>query len=272
LEVVFTADTLSDLAASRIARYEWTFQEDGEVIEGNPTQREFDTTNLYHYEVKITFTPKNCVKTWNDSVMIFAFQSPSAEFSADPKSNASGIIAEVETGGTIKFKDESTPGDGTLVTWNWDYDDGETGSEQNPSHTYSTISGYRTVTLEIIDEYGCKSSIQHQILITEKLRFPNVFTPMGSDGQKRVFMPLEAGGFFKKFKLEIYNKWGMLIWSQNCTDPNCPEYENQEFWWDGKNKQGKAVADGVYYWVVYAEPLSESKPIIKNGSITIFNK
>jgi len=43
-------------------------------------------------------------------------------------------------------------------------------------------------------------------------------------------------------------------------------------WWDGTNKQGKPVSDGVYYWVVYAEPLSETAPFIKNGSVTVINK
>ena len=272
LEVILQADTLSDLAKSRIASYEWLFLEDSVALTGNPAQREFTESGLYHYYLKVTFTPKNCDSTWNDSVVIFAFKSPVAEFSADPKSSMSGVISTVETGGTVKFTDKSTQGDGNIDTWNWNFGDGEEGDEQNPSHAYTTTSGYLTVSLEVIDEYGCKNAIQHQILITEKLRFPNIFTPVGSNGGKYVFKPLEAGGFFKQFKLEIYNKWGMLVWSQNCTDPNCPEYENDEFWWDGRNKQGSLVPDGVYYWVVYAEPLSETKPIIKNGSITILNK
>ncbi len=60
-----------------------------------------------------------------------------------------------------------------------------------------------------------------------------------------------------------------MVWKRKCEAPNCPDYQNENFWWDGKNKQGKDVPDGVYYWVVYAKPESEKGDIILNGSITL---
>jgi flagellar hook assembly protein FlgD len=68
--------------------------------------------------------------------------------------------------------------------------------------------------------------------------------------------------------MEVYDRWGMLVWKQQCQGEGCPDY-GEDFWWDGTNKQGNPVAKGVYYWVVYATPLSESKPIVRNGSITV---
>ena len=44
-----------------------------------------------------------------------------------------------------QFKDESTGGP---TTWHWDFGDGGTSAEQNPSHTYSVAGNY-TVTLTI---------------------------------------------------------------------------------------------------------------------------
>ena len=275
--VEFRADTLSDLAASRIVKTEWRF-DDSVTIEGNPSERLFSESNMYHYEVEITFTPKNCVKTWEDSVDILAVKLPVAEFSADPSvSDPRGVISIVETGGTIDFKDKSTPGDGKLVDWEWTFglEHTETSTDQNPSHVFDKESGILPVVLKITDEYGCYDTKEHLVEITAKLRFPNVFTPVGSDGQKYVFKPLAAEGYFQDFKIDIYNKWGMLVWSQKCTDKDkyCPNYEDDGFWWDGCNRQGRPVPDGVYYWVVYAKNLNDKiDPIIKNGSITVINK
>ncbi|MDR0605245.1 MAG: gliding motility-associated C-terminal domain-containing protein, partial [Bacteroidales bacterium] len=79
-------------------------------------------------------------------------------------------------------------------------------------------------------------------------------------------------GTFEEFKIEIYDKWGVLVWEQACKSPNCPDYSDS-FWWTGTNKKGKQVSSGVYYWVVSAHYYSvDVKPLIKNGSVTIICK
>lgn len=67
----------------------------------------------------------------------------------------------------------------------------------------------------------------------------------------------------------IYTRWGAKVWQRNCKDPNCPNYEDENFWWDGKNKYGQDVSEGVYYWVVSATPKSQTNMFILNGSVTI---
>jgi len=270
LPVVFRVDpsTLDSLLLSRIVDYEWVFEDNGERLTGDTVEREFTETDVYYYKVLVTFTPKNCMKEWRDSVIIFAYKSPTAEFSTTPDPPI------IETGGSIQFTDSSLKGDGDIVTWKWDFNDEAGGSStlQNPSHTYSTTSGERSVLLEIWDTNGCYSYIRHTVTIMEKIGFPNIFTPTGSDGTKYVFKPLERKGYYKSLRLEIYNRWGMLVWSQKCNDPNCPEYDNNAFWWDGRNKQGNPVSDGVYFWVLYAQPLTEIGYAIQNGSVTVINK
>ena len=263
LEVVFTVDssTITPLQMSRISKYEWTFS-DGETMEGHPASREFAQSGNYTYDVDITFVPKNCVKRYTDTVVIFAYISPVADFTPTP--------TEANAGETFNFIDASTKGDGKLVKWSWDFGDDEVDStEQNPSHIYENTSGYITVTLVVTDEYGCKSTVQKQVLVTESMSFPNVLTPDATvGGEPCVFRPIEDKGFFKEFKMEIYDKWGVLVWKNSCTDPNCPS-PGTDFWWDGRNKQGSRVSDGVYYWVVYGMPLSETNTIILNGSVTV---
>ena len=269
LDVKFWADSLLDI--SRISSYEWVF-DDGTTLEGNPVFREFTTSGKYPYGLMLTFTPKNCFREYLDTVTIFAYKSPVADFEADPEV---GIVDQ-----TFVFTDKSTVGDGRLVKWFWEFGDGTTSPDSVNSrqeHIYTTTSGYTPITLFIEDEHGCKAKTKFQVLIQEKLGFPNIFTPNGNcvsaaDGSpiKCRFRPMEDKGFFREFKHEIYDRWGMLVWKKSqCKDPNCPPYQSEDFWWDATNTQGAPVANGVYYWVVYATPLSGAKPFILNGSVTV---
>ncbi len=51
----------------------------------------------------------------------------------------------LNSGNTLHFIDEST---GNIVSWNWNFGDGNTSFEQNPVHTYAA-SGYYMVTLTV---------------------------------------------------------------------------------------------------------------------------
>ncbi len=51
----------------------------------------------------------------------------------------------------VQFADAST---NVPTSWNWDFGDGATSTEQNPVHTY-TESGIYTITLEACNELGC---------------------------------------------------------------------------------------------------------------------
>jgi PKD repeat protein len=51
------------------------------------------------------------------------------------------------------FTDASTDPDGTVESWLWDFGDGNTSTEQNPTHTYAADGTY-TVTLTVWDNEG----------------------------------------------------------------------------------------------------------------------
>jgi gliding motility-associated-like protein len=54
----------------------------------------------------------------------------------------------------VNFTDQSTPGSGTITSWQWDFGDGASSNIANPSHTY-TASGNYNVTLRLINSFGC---------------------------------------------------------------------------------------------------------------------
>jgi PKD repeat protein len=69
----------------------------------------------------------------------------SADFYSDVTSGAMPL--------TVHFFDNSTSVVGEIVSWFWEFGDGETSEEQNPTHTYE-IQGKKTVSLTITNEFG----------------------------------------------------------------------------------------------------------------------
>jgi gliding motility-associated-like protein len=66
---------------------------------------------------------------------------------------------EVCIGEPTTFTDESI---GAVVTWNWDFDDSNSSTDQNPVHTFSNPGTYDvTLTVENID--GCSESLTTQV-------------------------------------------------------------------------------------------------------------
>jgi gliding motility-associated-like protein len=80
---------------------------------------------------------------------------------------------------TIQFTDQSTtpPGAGTITDWLWDFGDGNTSNQQNPTHTYTT-TGFYTVSLQITSSSGCRSftSIGRYIRIVSGIDVNFAFT------------------------------------------------------------------------------------------------
>ena len=240
--------------------YVWTF-EDSTKLYANPANKKFDSTGCYHFILEVSLDSNKCTHTLRDSINISVYSSPTADFEAQPQT--------ANFGDEFQFIDKSTSTVGDIVTWKWDLGDNTTDNRQNTSHVYET-SGYITVQLQVEDEFGCIDTASLEILILENLSFPNILTLFGLNGERHVFRPMEEKGYYKEFRLDIYNRWGNHIWTNQCRAPGCPDYSDA-FWWDGVNKQGNIVEDGVYYWVVTALPLSETKVFIQNGSVTVIN-
>jgi len=69
--------------------------------------------------------------------------------------NAGGPYAE-KVGVSVDFSG-SVSGGSPPYNWSWDFDDGNTSYEQNPTHTYGEAGRY-SVTLIVTDDYGATGS------------------------------------------------------------------------------------------------------------------
>ncbi|HWY97484.1 MAG TPA: gliding motility-associated C-terminal domain-containing protein, partial [Bacteroidia bacterium] len=101
-----------------------------------------------------------------------------------------------------------------------------------------------TYTVIGTDSNGCRSYATVSIDIRcQDFIVPNVFTPNLVPGpttpHDNVFYINGAIGE-PKYEIEIYDRWGVLMYQSS----------NPSQSWDGKNKGGQLVADGVYYYII----------------------
>lgn len=134
----------------------------------------------------------------------------------------------------------------------WDFGDGSTSADLNPTHFYKD-SGYYNVSLKVISQYNCTDSltIVNGVHVMEKsrMKFPTAFTPdpNGSsngrynrmDFSNDVFYPIVIVGGLQEYKMEIFNRWGVLIFESN----------NLDIGWDGYYK-GQLLMQDVYIYRV----------------------
>jgi len=64
----------------------------------------------------------------------------------------------------IDFTDTSNDPDGSIVSWYWDFDDGNTSVEQNPTHGFAFYGSYM-VTLTVTDDDGLTDEIQKIVIL-----------------------------------------------------------------------------------------------------------
>lgn len=58
----------------------------------------------------------------------------------------------------VKFTDLTLPGDGSIVSWLWDFGDGSTDTVQHPEHVYTSQGNYN-VSLQVKNSRGCVNTL-----------------------------------------------------------------------------------------------------------------
>jgi gliding motility-associated-like protein len=221
-----------------IAASLWDFGDGGNSIETNPVYM-YQFPGLYDISLTV-FDSNGCsnTKTINEYIEIF----PAADILYTISPKVTDLLNS-----EVVFTN-TTP---NCASQEWSL--GDLGSSTSAVYTYIFESvGTYPVVLSVVTENGCIEEITDSVIVDENyvIYIPTSFTPNG-DGLNDVFMPL--GGGIDEFKLEIYNRWGNLIYTT----------KNLNQAWDG-------VGHGQdnYIWKVY---LKDNKGVDREmiGSVTL---
>ncbi len=169
---------------------------------------------------------------------------PIADFYADPDSGWVPL--------TTQFYNLSS----ASTDWRWDFGDGATSFEFEPTHTY-TDTGRFEVELVAINGNGCFDTARARVIVGAdfSIYVPNAFTPNG-DGLNDYFATPWFG--VKEFHILIFDRWGMLIYES--FDP--------DFQWTGFYKE-KQVQEGVYTYVIEARGHIGER-VKRAGTVTVY--
>ena len=116
---------------------------------GNTSDKEspaliYDTAGSYHAKLIVTFSDGSMDSLIrNDYISVI--DAPTVELSFDRN--------EICQGGEIQFSDESIDNSG-IRDWYWDFGDGNTSQDANPSHVFQHAGSY-TISLLVTNTGGC---------------------------------------------------------------------------------------------------------------------
>jgi PKD repeat protein len=133
-----------------IEAYLWDFGDQTTSNESDPNHRYAGGGN---FEVRLTVTD-NCGATASQShnVRVTPNNPPNADFSFERD--------ELE----VQFTNAGTDGDGTITSCQWDFGDGASSSETNPTHTYAGADTY-SVALTVTDDDGDRATVSKEVTV-----------------------------------------------------------------------------------------------------------
>jgi len=143
--------TASD--GSSLVLYEWDFESDGVVdAVGSESSHRFDLEGEYTVTLRVT---DSIGEVDEDSLTVTVTnREPIVSFTWLPVEPT--VLADVE------FNDTSVDLDGFVASWFWDFGDGGTSFQEDPSHQYDDKGNF-TVTLVVTDDDGASGSVSLEV-------------------------------------------------------------------------------------------------------------
>ncbi len=223
----------------------WTFGDGGSSSDKDPkhlfTLSGSYTVTLYAFNVS------SCNKVDSISFKIAVSVSPKSQFSFNPNP------PRVNT--AVNFVNQSIG----AVNYMWTFGDGDTLVTTNKNlpikHLYQVAKAFNAC-LTVFNLYNCKDTSCKIIAarVSQLYDVPSAFTPNGDGKNDKVFV---RGFGIKSMKWDIYNRWGILMFTGNSLSEG----------WDGYYK-GELQPQDVYHYTLRVE-FWDDKQDTKTGDITL---
>jgi PKD repeat protein len=241
-----TADTLAFTSTSSdfdgtIIAWQWEFG-DGETSDVQSPSHKYATAKTYIAKLTVTDNDgATSSATANITVSEPENVPPVAKFSFTP--------AGPQVSQTVQFTDLSTDEDGTITGWDWDFGDGGTSTDQNPTHKYTT-AGIYTIALTVTDDNGTSSTeLKKQISVGQAGAAIVTYSyPNPSSTQAHIVYSYPVGA--TDITLSIFSVTGAQVLSEDMSTTGT------EYVWDLRSNSGDSLPNGLYFCVVTAKDAS----------------
>lgn len=238
LKVKFTNQSIYDPGSI----FEWNFGDGLTSVLEHPFHI-YSTAGTYSVSLTIT-SPTGCVSGDTSEITVVFYPPPIARFQANPD-----FTTLVNS--KIQFSDLSV----NAVRWHWDFGDGSTSGDQNPSHFYDEEGKYE-VELRIHSIADCEDIYKADVYVSPFF-IPNSFSP-NNDGKNEVFFDANHILNVDAYKMQVWNRWGELIFSTNSY--NVP--------WTGLDQNGKPAQEGIYVYMISVS-IKSGKRLEYKGSVNL---
>lgn len=194
-------------------RYDWDINEFTQEITASPSKSSYFYVNVYD----------SCNTYFKRDSVLVRTKKPVANFLACPIEGIEKL--------PITFNNLSQ----RATDYEWYFGNDDDSYNETPTYTYYTAGEYE-VTLVAIDNLGCRDTTNQNFIVHPEYfgYVPNAFTPNG-DGINDTFNGSFLG--IKASNLEIFNRWGELIYQSSST----------RGYWNGTENNKPAKVDVYIY-------------------------
>ncbi|MBK6526963.1 MAG: gliding motility-associated C-terminal domain-containing protein [Crocinitomicaceae bacterium] len=190
------------------------------------------------------------------------FEMTSPQFTSDYFGTATVDVHYVNQ--SLYFANPNDPLADTSFFWNFNSPDGTWIFSDDLVETFDstyTQGAELEICLVAINKNGCKDTLCKPLVIYDPLDFTpvNIFTPDGDGVNDDFSFEYYAKGV-SDFSCIIVNRWGVEITELNAITQS----------WDGTDKNGDPVKDGVYFYS-YTGSAANGTPFFGQGTIQVIN-
>jgi len=227
LEVAF-----SDQSMGNLTSWSWEFGDGATSDLENPTHT---YQNAGTYTVALTVSDGSEQDTETKAGYITVTEPLQAAFTANPSIGYVPLTHRME----VVFTDQSA---GNPTSWGWEFGDGGTSTNQNPTHVY-TSAGEFTVRLTVSNTVGSNSTSDTICLFVLPGEFFTQTMELASLARSEIEIrygtPVSTN-----IELSIYNVNGQLVRRLLSGEVPAGEYETL---WNFRDERGLLVGPGVYF-------------------------
>jgi PKD repeat protein len=233
--VQFTDKSSDPDGDETIISWNWNFGDGTTSAVRNPTH---EYAKAGTYTVSLTVADNEGLTNSASKTIVVGGEggAPQAKFSFSPENPKPGQL--------VQFTDQSTDPDGTIKSWAWDFGDGKTATDRNPSHKYAARGTY-TVKLTVTDNDGLTGSTTKQITVGQAR--PSVAVhcyPNPASTQTTFKYTLPSGT--AKAVLHLFDVRGKPVFHHELT------VAAQEYAWNLKSDAGEPLPNGPYFFYITA--------------------